>query len=104
MRRSRGADRQIVLLTGERLAEAEKLGRYVVTRVEGWSELIQRLPRFSASTVLVVEPYLGSERAPTEFWQALTLFPSIPVIAAVLCRAPLRLICGGCSLLECVEF
>src|SRR3954469_12577089 len=83
MKRSRSADRRILLLAGGRLGETAALGRYEVTRIERWGQLVQRLPRLSPGTVLVLEPYLGSGSAPKEFWEALSLFPSFPVIAAV---------------------
>lgn len=79
----RSTDRELLLLTGERWGETGTLGHYCVTRMERWSALTDRLPRIRPSTVLVLEPYWGSEKIPDEFWDALSLFPSLPVVAVL---------------------
>jgi AraC-like DNA-binding protein len=64
------------------------IGRYLTERVASWSELLKRLPRVHPNTVLVLEPYAETTNAPPEFWEALSRFPSLAVIAAVPSHAP----------------
>jgi AraC-like DNA-binding protein len=63
-------------------------GRYSIDRVTSWSELHKRLPRVRPNTVLILEPYAQTTNAPPEFWEALSGFPSLAVIAAVPPYAP----------------
>ena len=59
------------------------VGRYSTDHVTSWVELLKRLPHVRPNTVLVVEPYAQTAKAPPEFWKTLSGFPSLAVIAAV---------------------
>jgi len=80
-------ERSILLFTSS-LGRHPVLGRYSTDRVTSWSELRERLPHVRPNTVLALEPYAQTKNAPPEFWEALSGFPSLAVIAAVPPHAP----------------
>jgi AraC-like DNA-binding protein len=77
-----------ILFLASHLEPYPALGRYSTERVTSWSELLKRLPHVRPNTVLVLEPYARTPNAPPEFWDALSRFPSLAVIAAVPPHAP----------------
>lgn len=72
-----------ILFLASFLEHHRAIGRYSTDRVTSWEELLRRLPHVRPNTVLLIEPYTHTACAPPEFWETLSKFPSLAVIAAV---------------------
>lgn len=83
MRGTPSLHRTILFFSGGHFDGYDTINGYSIERVRQWSELLKRLPRLAPSTVLLLEPFAQSRNAAPEFWDVVSRFPSLTIVAAV---------------------
>jgi AraC-like DNA-binding protein len=83
MRGTPSLQRKIVFFSGGHFGDYGAIEGYAIEWVHHWGELLKRLPRLAPSTVLLLEPFAQSRNAAPEFWDVVSRFPSLTIVAAV---------------------